>query len=353
MIGLDRGLVGAHGYGNSVERHKEYAERAGALDVIVPCPPGHKEKVHSKNLRAFPTNTSKFFYYFKVLRIAKRLHREAAYDLLVVQDLAAPAGAALKRTFGIPLIISIHSVFYRKGLKGINQWLVRSIKRAIGRADALRVGTEAAVRELREWGLRQPILVQPTPVDVQKFLIRTKPKNPVVRILFVGRLASEKNVALLIRVARKLTQSFVLEIIGEGPERKRLEGLAGDDERIIFRGAKLHDDLIPFYRDADIFVLPSTSESFGKVLLEAAASGCALVATRTQGAEHVITDGLDGVLVPINDEARLESVLRRLIPDHGYRQQLGVRAREAAQQYDPRTAVRRIVEFWRETAEKK
>ena len=80
-----------------------------------------------------------------------------------------------------------------------------------------------------------------------------------------------------------------LVLVGGGSDEQRLRGLAG--ERVRFEGPKDRDELVGYYRDADVFVLPSRSEPWGMVLNEAAAAGLPLVATEESGAAHDLVDG--------------------------------------------------------------
>lgn len=105
----------------------------------------------------------------------------------------------------------------------------------------------------------------------------------------------------------------ILRIGGDGEERARLEALAhrvpGGD-RIEFLGRLDRDAALSFYGGIDVFVLPSTSEPMGVVLIEALSQGVPVIATRTWGGETVVTPG-DGWLVPIGDEEALSDALLR------------------------------------------
>ena len=353
MIGLDRGLVGKGSFGDSVARHQKYAEEAGELDVIIACPPGHAEQNHSPQLRAIPTNTTKVFHLWGVLRIAKKLFKEHTYDLIVVQDLTAPAGQILKERHSVPLIIGLHSTFFEKGLLSfnvINQWGVWRIKKALRHSNGFRVNNKWLETWLRGRNLMQPVLVQPTPVDVSRFFTSEKPRSTTPIILYVGRLSPEKNVKMLIKAVQALEYEVILHIVGEGPERERLERLAAGNSRIKFLGPRAYSELPPLYKETTIFVLPSNTESFGKVLLEAAAARCAIIATETSGAKSILTHEKDALLTPVGDTEALTKALGRLTSDVDLQKSLGEQALERARKYDSSEGIHRTVEFWRQIA---
>ena len=354
MISLDRGLLGDGFSGDVVARHKRYADLAGHLDVIVFAGAEYERRDWAANLKAIPTRSRKRFHFQTAVKVALELTKRAPYDLLVTQDLAAPAGVEIKKVLRIPWIVNIHGMFFSPEwlkLKPANWYLFYLVKKAIKSADAFRVNNQAIARKLVEWRMDRPILVQPTPIDVKEFFV-SKIQNPVPKILFVGRLEKEKNVGMLVRAVKNLKEDFRLEIVGEGSEQTRLLELARGDGRIKFLGPKKYEDLPELYRQADIFVLPSNTESFGQVLVQAAAAGCAIIATKTTGAMSIIQDQESGILVEVGDQMALTKALARLITDAELRQSLGAKARLVASRFDSEKGIIKTVDFWQEIAGK-
>jgi glycosyltransferase involved in cell wall biosynthesis len=148
--------------------------------------------------------------------------------------------------------------------------------------------------------------------------------------LYAGRLDPEKGLDTLLEAFREVTGELVL--VGQGPDEQRLRALAG--ERVRFEGPKDRDDLVAYYRDADVFVLPSRSEPWGMVLNEAAAAGLPLVATEESGAAHDLIDG-NGFRVPAGDVRALREALDRLARDAGLRERMGARSRALARRFTP------------------
>ena len=122
--------------------------------------------------------------------------------------------------------------------------------------------------------------------------------------VYVGRLIDWKAVDLAIEAIHRLEGRARLTIVGEGPERPRLEKLAASGKgSISFVGFKGHEEIVEIYQDAAALLLPSMREAGGNVCLEALAAGVPVIATRWGGAEDVVQDGVDGILVDPIDRA--------------------------------------------------
>jgi glycosyltransferase involved in cell wall biosynthesis len=151
-------------------------------------------------------------------------------------------------------------------------------------------------------------------------------------LLYVGRLDAEKGLETLLEAFRDVPGRLLL--VGSGGDDARLRDLA--DERVTFAGPRDRDELVGFYAEADVFVLPSRSEPWGMVLNEAAAAGLPLVATEQAGASHdLIEDGVNGFRVPAGDVDALREALLRLQADPELRRSAGARSRELAARLTP------------------
>ena len=125
--------------------------------------------------------------------------------------------------------------------------------------------------------------------------------DPVV--LYVGRLAAEKNVGLALRAFDALAVQVPrarLVVVGDGPLRARLQA---QHPRAHFTGPRRGEDLARHYASADLFLFPSLTETFGNVVLEALASGLLVVAYACAAAAAHIRDGCNGRLAAAGDEA--------------------------------------------------
>lgn len=159
-----------------------------------------------------------------------------------------------------------------------------------------------------------------------------RPDAPV--LLCVGRIAHEKNLGLLIaawKQARQQQPELLLVLTGNGPAREELQAeLAPYGPMVVFTGVLQGEALARCYASADIFAFPSRTETFGNVVLEAMASGLAVLAFDYAAAAQHITHGHNGLLAPLDDEALFARQLINLARDADLRARLRVRAHETA-----------------------
>jgi glycosyltransferase involved in cell wall biosynthesis len=152
-------------------------------------------------------------------------------------------------------------------------------------------------------------------------------------ILCVGRLVKRKGQSLLIQACSELLDRGMpvrVTFVGDGPSRSELEALAGRlgvAERVRFAGSVGHDDILPMFRSADVFCLPSFSEGVPVVLMEAMAHSVPVVATRIMGIPELVEDGVSGLLVAPGRVDVLVDALARLAQQPQLREQLGARGR--------------------------
>lgn len=157
-------------------------------------------------------------------------------------------------------------------------------------------------------------------------------------ILFVGRLAEKKGVKYLIEAMKKV--DGILAIVGQGPLEEELKTQARDfGDKIIFLGAKTHEELSKIYASADIFVAPSVTakdgdkEGFGLVMLEAMASGLPVVAFDSGGISELITHNENGLLCPEKDVEGLSCNINKLLNDESMYELLVQNGKRTAEKY--------------------
>jgi len=175
-------------------------------------------------------------------------------------------------------------------------------------------------------------------------------------LLFVGRLARQKRVDVLLEAAARLADrrpQFRLALAGEGPLRRELESQAralGIAEKVAFLGVR--EDVLALHRAARVFVLPSEGEGMPNALLEALAAGTPSVATEVPGTLEVARHEQEALLVPPGDALTLASALERLLDDGDLRARLraGGWAR-VAEHYDVDQAAARYAAALTEAAQ--
>jgi glycosyltransferase involved in cell wall biosynthesis len=169
-------------------------------------------------------------------------------------------------------------------------------------------------------------------------------------ILYVGRLAPEKNVQLVMHSYSAIqadVPSARLIWVGSGPEERRLARSCPD---CIFAGPRTGEDLARHYASADLFLFPSLTETFGNVVLEAMASGLPVVAYRDAAAAELITSGRDGRTVRPGNMIDFIATAQELASSRDTRCRLGRAARERALQHDWPHLIDRLIDLLRQTA---
>jgi len=173
--------------------------------------------------------------------------------------------------------------------------------------------------------------------------------NDQTRILLsVGRLSYEKGHADLVQSfpeIRDLVGDLPLRllIVGEGPERPRIEKLCRslNLSNVVTLVGQQHS-IDPYYAIADLFVLPSLSEGCPNVLLEAMAAGIPVVATEVGGVPEIATNGKDAILVKKHDEAALASAAAELLKNRELRDRLVLCAHEIVSRKTPEAYFRSV-----------
>jgi glycosyltransferase involved in cell wall biosynthesis len=157
-------------------------------------------------------------------------------------------------------------------------------------------------------------------------------------LVYVGRLAPEKNLPALLQafsrlravVAPACREKLRLALVGHGPLGDALAGSAPPG--VVLAGVQRGEALSRWYASGDVFAFPSLSETFGNVVLEAQASGLAVVGFDCQGVNEQVEPEDNGLLVPPGGD--LVPPLRRLCEDAGLRRRLGASARRRAERLD-------------------
>ncbi len=257
------------------------------------------------------------------------------FDML--SDAALPGGSRLRRALG-------------RGRRSL-------ALRLLPRYAAMRTVAPDMAGELLARGARCARSV-PVPILDLDTLVALPAREHPPRVMFVGRLAPEKNLHLWLEVAGRvatLMPAVQFDIIGGGAQRPALEARArqlGLCASVTFHGAKPRAALPEAYTRASVLLLTSDHEGFGRVLVEAMAAGVPIVSTRTAGAREVLGDGEVGILAPIGDAEALAAGVLRLLSDATYRAGLvDAGRRRATERYRPLVLAGQWVDMLIEVAE--
>jgi phosphatidylinositol alpha-mannosyltransferase len=178
-------------------------------------------------------------------------------------------------------------------------------------------------------------------------------------ILFVGRLEKRKGFEYLLEAYRLIKPEVPdCRLIQVGPgvrlrrkyERRIKRHKIPD---VFFTGYATYSDLPRYYKTADIVCFPATGrESFGIVLLEAMAVGKPIIASAIDGYSRVLSDGVEGIMVPPKNAGKLAEAILKLSKDEKLRQQMAARGKPKAMKYDWSLLATRLLDFYTETLER-
>ncbi|HYZ92947.1 MAG TPA: glycosyltransferase [Actinomycetota bacterium] len=293
-------------------------------------------------------------------RFAESIVDIGPYDVVHAHYwISGVSGAYLSRAWNVPLVMSFHTLARVKDAASPGDppepiFRKRGEDRVIEAADRIIAPTETERGQLVDLYDADPSVVSVVPPGVD--LDRFAPGDAATAkqrfgfggeptIVFVGRLQPFKgtDVAIhaLAHLRRMVPDARLVIVGGDSPrgsrgERMRLRLAArriGVADRLRFLEPVPHDVLPDLYRAADVVVVPSASESFGLVALEAAACGTPVVATAVGGLRLTVRDGETGYLVGSRDPAAFAAALSRVLADPSARDRLGANAVRLASAY--------------------
>lgn len=298
-----------------------------------------------------------------------RLHAER-YDLVHVQTpfIAHSLGKSLARKMRVPCVETYHTFFeeyFYHYIPLLPKSLLKAAARGISKRqcnslDGLVIPSVPMLEVLREYGVSVPAEVIPTglqessfvPGDGAAFRDRYGIAQERPMMLFVGRVAFEKNIGFLLQVlerVRREVPDILFVIAGEGPARDGLEAevnLLGLQASVQFIGyLDRHTELNSCYHAADLFVFSSRTETQGLVLLEAMAQGVPVVAIAEMGTRDVLRDG-HGVWVARHEVEDFAGKVVLLLADRQAREVLSETGRAYARQWSAGCMAERMLEFY-------
>ena len=248
---------------------------------------------------------------------------------------SGPAGWALRKTFGVPYIVSLRGgdvPGFRPYDFSLYHRLIAPLIRLVWRGAETVVANSAGLRELaKKFIPAMEIEIIPNGIDLDVFSPAPRSWTPP-HLLFVGRLVYQKGLdLLLVALAKLINLKWEMTFVGDGSQLEELKQMAfslGIQDRICFAGWRSRDELIHYYQEANLFVFPSRHEGMPNALLEAMSSGLPAIATRIAGNEELVLDRHSGLLIPPNDIEALKDALHELLTKEDLCREMGTAARE-------------------------
>jgi glycosyltransferase involved in cell wall biosynthesis len=363
-----------NGVSTSIATYRESFRALGhAVTLLAPAyPAGHADDADIVRIpsRGLPLDPEDRMMHYRVLLALRAGLRGRAFDIVHVQTpfVAHYAGIRIARALGLPVLESYHT-YFEEYLYHYVPMLPRGALRALARrfsagqgnaADALIVPSHAMHDKLREYGVTSAMRIIPTGLNLQHFgrgdgaafrqRLGIEPGRPV--LLFVGRVAFEKNIDFLLHMVQEVRQrvpAVLLLIAGEGPAEPNLRRLAarlGLERHVAFAGyLDRETELLDCYAAADVFVFASRTETQGLVLLEAMAMGRPVVALAEMGTRDVLREGM-GALIAADDVGDFAHKVLTLLHDRSLYFLQSQRARDYAHTWSNEACARRLEEYY-------
>jgi len=304
--------------------------------------------------------------------------RDKHFDVIHIHTpfTAHYVGIHFGKKLDIPVVETYHTFFedyLHHYLPFIPQFISRKLARTISRrqcnaVDGIVSPSKPMLDVLKQYGIKTPAEVVATGLDDSSFAnvdgehFRMSHDIPLTQpmLLFVGRVAHEKNIGFLLEMHAELIKNHpdaLLVITGEGPAeesiKQSIEKLGISNKVRMIGYLDRGHELIACYKAADIFVFASKSETQGLVLLEAMAQGTAVVAIAELGTKSILIEG-EGVLIAkddINDFADKVSVP---LSDAPKRQMIGEKGKQYAQEkWGAGVLAKKVAKFYKSTINQK
>ena len=306
-------------------------------------------------------------YLFSVVRVARRTFKLLRVLLAVAVILREGRGVDVFLVNGLYLEAVLANLFLRKPLvqKVVGDWAweratikgwvsdtfeefhtrkydlkVEALKRLrnffVRRADVLIVPSRYLAHWIGFWGgAEKKITVIYNAVELPACSPAAIPLSTRIKVVTVGRLVPWKQVDRLIKAIAECAGAGLV-IVGDGPDRKRLEELVrvyALSDRVYFAGQRKQEETLSLMSACDLFVLNSTYEGLPHVVLEAMGAGLPVVATAVGGTPEVVQNGENGILLSPHANGLLSETITKLVSSSAERERLAMGARQTAQRF--------------------
>lgn len=269
--------------------------------------------------------------------------------------LLGKVGRRLGRKYGLPVVYTYHTRYKEychylpSGMdKLFGSALDKMVENFCNKVDLIFAPTQGMTDYLRNIDVKTGIEVIPTGINLAEYE-RVKVDEDYKQklgiddrediLLFVGRLATEKNIDFLIKALQPVLNDkddLKLLMTGDGPKKEKLIEMTKELEinnQVKFLGRKDREELIKLYKLADLFTFSSLTETQGMVITEALAGKTPVIALDGTGIRDIISNGEDGYLLKPGDKQGFAKKVTKLLVDEELRQEMSENAWKKANQY--------------------
>ncbi len=252
---------------------------------------------------------------------------------------------AVSRILDIPIHATYHTAIpqYAAELTGdfaMEEIMWKGMVWFYNQVDTVYAPSEATAAELAGKGISQSkIRLYPRGIDIKQFhpsmrngfwQAQWRLPEDAFKVLYAGRISREKHLDVLanaFNILKRTSDRVHLLIVGDGPYRQQLEKRLGR-RRVVFTGYLSGEALSQAYASSDLFVFPSTTDTFGNVVLEAQASGLPVIVSDQGGPRENLVHKKTGIIVPANDENALARAIMALMGDEDRLAEMKIHARQ-------------------------
>ncbi len=317
--------------------------------IRVPCPIKFRYKTNPMAVPWWPQH-----HLYKIIKRFEPDIIHAHHPFLLGSEVLRVA-----KKLNIPIVFTYHTL-YEAYLHYIPlpQFLTRYVTKRLVRSFCQRVdGIIAPSRAIKEYlqnaGVKTKTTIIPSSLQ-QQFLTNKKPEKDIstnrpFRLLTVGRFVKEKNIPLLFDVFQLLQGNYTLTLVGYGAEYETIKSMAYEQyqftpDRVRFIHKPPQEQIIRLYREADLFLFSSTTDTQGLVLVEAMARATPVIAIDGPGQRDVIRNGQNGFLVESAD--KMAKMIDFIAQNNDLQVRLQDEAWKTAQKYEPEGLIEQLVDFY-------
>ena len=334
---------------------RSLSRRGHEIHVITKIDRGFSrhEKTAGFHLHRVIFPTIRFFgvliFWIELFRRLKKINPQLIHVQMIDMGVA---GVLAKK------ILNKNYLVYCRGSDVYKNWPLKKVisKHVFENASAVVVLTEDMKNEIGKT-YKGEILVIPNGIEIEKYstlLTEKTPKKNGDTVLYVGSLRPVKGVKYLIKAMKLVVDrnpNTKLIIVGDGVERENLIEIAKDlqlEKNVIFKGKIPNEEIPKYMLSADVFVLPSLSEGFPNVILEAMASGLPVVCSNVGGLKEIIKDGENGLFAKSKNVDELGDKIITILNDDELRKKMANNNLSDVKNYSWEYVVDRIEQLYSE-----